>query len=96
MIGREGIVSGIRPEQIERKLEAAFSPTRLEVIDESEQHRGHGGWREGGGTHYRVVMRATAFAGMSRVARSRAVHAALAEELAGGVHALALDLAPPD
>jgi BolA family transcriptional regulator, general stress-responsive regulator len=91
----EDIVS-INPERIERKLRAVFAPTTLEVIDESEQHRGHGGWREGGGTHYRVVMRAPAFGGMSRVARSRAVHAALAEELAGGVHALALDLAPSD
>lgn len=89
-------MSGIKPERIEQKLKAAFAPTRLEVIDESEQHRGHGGWREGGGTHYRVVMRAPAFEAMSRVERSRAVHAALAEELAGGVHALALDLAPAD
>ncbi|TPE50182.1 BolA family protein [Amaricoccus solimangrovi] len=89
-------MSGIKPEQLEAKLNAVFAPTRLEVIDESEQHRGHGGWREGGGTHYRVVMRAPAFAGMSRVQRSRAVHSALSDELAGGVHALALDLAPPD
>ena len=86
-------MNGIRPEQLETKLRAAFAPSRLEVIDESEQHRGHGGWREGGGTHYRVVMRAASLAGLSRIARSRAVHAALAEELAGGVHALALDLA---
>lgn len=77
---------------LERKLTAAFRPEHLEVIDESDHHRGHGGWRDGGGTHYRVVMRATAFDGMSRVERSRAVHRALAEDLAGGVHALALDL----
>ncbi|PZQ51598.1 MAG: BolA family transcriptional regulator [Rhodovulum sulfidophilum] len=89
-------MSGIKAEQLERKLRAAFAPTRLEVIDESDQHRGHGGWREGGGTHFRVVMRAPGFAGQSRVARSRAVHAALADELAGGVHALALDLAPAE
>lgn len=74
------------------KLRAAFAPEALEVIDESEQHRGHGGWREGGATHFRVVMRASAFDGMSRVARSRAVHAVLRDELEGGVHALALDL----
>jgi BolA protein len=74
------------------KLAAAFHPERLEVIDESEAHRGHGGWREGGGTHFRVVMRAAAFDGMSRVERSRAVHRALAEELEAGVHALALEL----
>jgi BolA family transcriptional regulator, general stress-responsive regulator len=74
------------------KLRDAFAPEHLDVIDESEQHRGHGGWREGGGTHFRVVMRAAAFDGMSRVERSRAVHAVLRAELAGGVHALALDL----
>ena len=68
-------------------------PEQLEVIDESEQHRGHAGWREGGGTHFRVVMRAAAFDGLSRVERSRAVHRVLADELAGGVHALALDSA---
>ncbi len=78
---------------IRRKLAGAFQPTRLEVIDESEQHRGHGGWREGGETHFRVVMRAPALAGLSRVERSRAVHKVLDAELAGRVHALALDLA---
>ena len=78
---------------LEAKLRAAFGPEELEVIDESEQHRGHAGWREGGGTHFRVVMRAAAFDGLSRVERSRAVHRALADELAGGVHALALELA---
>ena len=82
---------------IAEKLTAAFTPLHLEVIDESEQHRGHGGWREGGGTHFRVVMRAASLAGLSRVERSRAVHKVLADELEGGVHALALDLAsePP-
>jgi BolA protein len=74
------------------KLAAAFHPERLEVIDESEAHRGHGGWREGGETHFRVVMRASSLAGLTRVERSRAVHKAVAAELAAGVHALALDL----
>jgi BolA family transcriptional regulator, general stress-responsive regulator len=79
-------------ETIRAKLAAAFAPGHLEVIDESEHHRGHGGWREGGNTHFKVVMRASALKGLSRVERSRAVHNALADELAGGVHALALDL----
>lgn len=79
-------------ERIRAKLTAAFAPEALEVIDESEKHRGHGGWREGGETHFRVAMRAAAFDAMSRVERSRAVHAALDEELRGRVHALALEL----
>ncbi|MEM7685366.1 MAG: BolA family protein [Pseudomonadota bacterium] len=82
--------------QIESKLTEAFKPVELEVIDESEQHRGHGGWREGGETHFRVRMAAAAFAGQSRVARQRAVNACLAEELATTVHALAMELSPPD
>jgi BolA protein len=76
------------------RLEAAFRPERLEVIDESEAHRGHAGWREGGETHFRVVMRAASLGGLSRVDRSRAVHKVVAAELAAGVHALALDLGP--
>lgn len=81
--------------RMREKLETAFAPEALEIVDESEQHRGHGGWREGGETHFRVRMTAEAFAGMNRVARSRAVHKALAEELAGPVHALALELSAP-
>lgn len=77
---------------IRRKLTAAFAPEFLDVIDESEQHRGHGGWREGGQTHFRVVLRTPAFDRLSRVERSRAVHSALRDELQGGVHALALEL----
>lgn len=82
--------------RIESKLREAFQPEMLEVIDESEQHRGHGGWREGGETHFRVRMVAQAFADQSRVARQRAVNACLKEELATSVHALAMELSPPD
>lgn len=77
-------------QNIEAKLRAAFAPEHLEVIDDSEAHRGHGGYREGGETHFSVVIRAAAFNGLSRLARQRAVNTALAEELAGPVHALAL------
>ena len=79
-------------DQIHQKLSVKFSPARLDVIDESEQHRGHGGWREGGQTHFRVIMEAESLNGMSRVAQQRAVYAALKEELAGPVHALALEV----
>jgi BolA protein len=79
-------------DRIREKLAAAFAPEHLEVVDESERHRGHGGWREGGETHFRVALRAAAFDGMGRVERSRRVHAVLAEELADRVHALALDV----
>lgn len=77
-------------DEMKARLET-LGPTRLEVIDESEQHRGHGGWREGGQTHFRVVMAAPAFAGLSRIARHRLVHATLGD-IVPRIHALALDL----
>ena len=80
---------------IEAKLREAFSPERLEVTDQSERHRGHGGWREGGETHFDVVVVSSAFAGMSRVERQRRVNAVLAEELAGPVHALSIKAEAP-
>ncbi len=78
--------------RITQKLTEAFAPTHLEVIDESEQHRGHGGYREGGETHFRVVMKSESLADMSRVARQRAVYKVLAAEIEERVHALALDV----
>ena len=80
---------------IESKLRQAFSPQVLEVVDESESHRGHAGWRAGGETHFRVHMVAPAMAGKSRIERQRAVNRCLAEELANGVHALTMDLRAP-
>lgn len=79
-------------ERITQKLTETFSPTHLEVIDESEQHRGHGGYREGGETHFKVVMKSDAFANTSRVAQQRAVYKALALELEERVHALSLEI----
>lgn len=81
---------------IENKLTDAFAPEAIEVIDDSESHRGHAGWREGGQTHFTVTIRAAAFNGLSRVARQRAIHKVLAEELAGPVHALALKVEGTD
>lgn len=78
--------------ELKHKLTEAFQPSVLEVIDESEQHRGHGGWKEGGETHFRVVMTSAALNGLSRVAQQRAVYGVLKSEMAGPVHALALDV----
>jgi len=83
-------------ETIEQKLQAAFAPAVLEITDESERHRGHSGWREGGESHFRLRMVAAAFEGQGRVARQRAVNKALKAELAGPVHALAMELKAPD
>ena len=85
-----------RSEEIKRRLEASFAPQFIEVIDESEQHRGHAGFQEGGESHFRVRLRAASFAGQSRIARLRAVHAALGRELMTAIHALALELDLPE
>lgn len=82
-------------EAISRKLTEALAPVSLVVLDESENHRGHGGWREGGETHFRVEVVSEAFRGKSRVERHRIVNALLAEELAGRVHALAISAKAP-
>jgi len=77
------------------KLTAALDPARLEVVDDSESHRGHGGWREGGETHFDLVAVSALFEGRSRVARQRLVLDALAEEMAGPVHALSMRCLTP-
>ena len=77
---------------IEDRLRTAFAPRELEVVDDSESHRGHGGYQEGGESHFNVRIRSDHFKGLSRVARHRAVHLALGADLIGRIHALALDL----
>ncbi len=69
-----------------------LQPSRLEIVDESENHRGHGGWREGGETHFRVRMASAQFAGLNPVARHRLVHRTLGD-IVPRIHALALELA---
>lgn len=77
------------------KLQAAFTPVRVDVVDESHLHEGHSGHRPGGETHFRVTIVADAFAGKSRIDRHRMINAALAAELAGSVHALAIKAQTP-
>ena len=81
--------------RIEAKLREVFDPVELQVVDASERHRGHGGWREGGETHFDVVVVSAAFAGLSRLERQRRVNAVLADELAGPVHALSIRAEAP-
>lgn len=79
-------------QEIHTRLEAAFAPSELQVVDDSERHRGHAGYQEGGESHFNVRIRSAAFEGLSRVARHRAVHKALGAELVARIHALALDI----
>lgn len=79
-------------DEIRTRLDKAFEPDRLEVIDDSESHRGHAGYREGGQTHFNVSIKAPAFGPMTRIERHRAVHEALGKELVDKIHALALKI----
>lgn len=68
-----------------------LDPIRLEILDESESHRGHAGWRDGGQSHFRIRMASAQFSGLSRVARHRLVHHTLGD-IVPRIHALALEL----
>jgi BolA protein len=83
--------------RIADKLTRAFTPRRLEIVDDSARHHGHAGAHPDGGgeTHFNVLIEADAFIGKSRVERQRLVHAVLADELQERVHALALKLVVP-
>lgn len=78
-------------DEIEARLTAAFRPATLEVVNESHRHAGHAGDDGSGESHFRIVIRAEAFGPMTRIARHRAVQAALGD-LNQRVHAIALDI----
>jgi BolA protein len=80
---------------IRAKLETAFAPERLEVVDDSGRHAGHAGSREGGESHFNVVIVSAAFQGLSRVERQRRVNGALKEAFEGGLHALSIRALAP-
>ena len=82
-------------EIISNKLQEAFTPESLQVVDESHLHEGHAGHRPSGETHFRVYIVSSAFKGKSRVERHRMVNETLAAELKGGVHALAIHASAP-
>jgi stress-induced morphogen len=86
----------LRAARLEDVLTRTFTPAMLRVVDDSARHAGHSGARPGGETHYSVLLVTEVFRDMTRVARSRAVHAVLAAEFDGGLHALALTLRTPE
>ena len=94
----KGVVKGPVATSIEKKLTEALSPILLNVIDESHHHAGHGhpgDKRHGNESHFRVEVVSAAFEGKSRVERHRMVNALLAQEIAEGVHALAIGAKAP-
>jgi BolA protein len=81
---------------IEKKLGEGLKPKRLSVVDESHLHAGHAHAPAGGESHFRVEIVSVSFAGLSRVARQRLVYGLLADEMKGGIHALALRTLTPE
>lgn len=88
-------MNGPIAQEIESLLRNAFSPTRLEVINDSARHHGHAGDDGSGESHFTVEIEAPAFAGMSRLARQRAVNSALGDIPGNRVHALAVKASAP-
>jgi len=82
-------------DRITARLTEAFTPVSLDVVDESDLHKGHAGHRPGGETHFRVTIVSDAFAGLNRVAIHREVYRVLDREIADGVHALAIRASVP-
>jgi len=85
-----------RAARLEAVLTREFAPVLLRIVDDSARHAGHAGAQPGGETHYSVLLVTEAFRDLNRLARSRAVHAALAAEFSEGMHALALTLRTPE
>ena len=73
-----------------RRLDSALSPTRVELSDDSEQHRGHGGYNPAGESHFSLAIESPAFVGKNRVERQRMIYAALGDLMESRVHALSI------
>lgn len=84
-----------RIEQIRTALEAALSPSLLVVTDDSHKHAGHAGARDGRG-HFHVQIVSEAFAGLSPLARHRAIYAALGQMMETDIHALSIQASAPE
>ena len=78
-----------------RRLDSALCPTRIDLVDDSEQHRGHGGYNPAGESHFSLAIESRAFAGKSRVERQRMVYAALGDLMRERVHALSIKASAP-
>ena len=78
-----------------RRLKSALSPARVDLIDDSEQHRGHGGYNPAGESHFTLLIESAAFAGKSRVERQRMIYAALGDLMDSRVHALSIRAKAP-
>ena len=79
-----------------RRLNSSLSPSRIELVDDSEQHRGHGGYNPAGESHFSLTIESAAFTGKSRIERQRMVYTALGDLMHKRVHALTMVARAPD
>lgn len=91
----DALATGPVASEMLRLLAEALNPTRIELIDDSETHRGHGGYNPAGESHFRLTIESPLFEGKSRVERQRMVNAALGELVGGRVHALSIRARAP-
>lgn len=80
-------------DEIRQRVTESLKPSVLEIEDQSERHRGHAGYREGGQTHFHLHIKAASLGEMSRIERHRAVHTAIGPDLIERIHALSLSFA---
>ncbi|HEY8352408.1 MAG TPA: BolA family protein [Sphingomonadales bacterium] len=83
-------------ERMKDKIEQAFQPVKLDIVNESHKHKGHGGYHPSGESHFHITIVSDFFKGKSRVERQRAVYALLDAELKETVHALSLVTRTPE
>ncbi len=81
--------------RMRERLGAALSPLQLDLVDESNKHHGHAGWKESGNTHWKLAIVSAAFAGKSTVARHRLVYQALGDLMENPIHALSITARAP-
>ncbi len=90
----DALATGPVAQEMLRRLDS-LSPTKVELIDDSENHRGHGGYNPAGESHFTLIIESAAFQGKSRVERQRMVHAALGDLVGERVHALSVRAKAP-
>jgi BolA protein len=90
----DALATGPVAQEMLRRLDS-LSPTKVELIDDSEKHRGHGGYNPAGESHFTLIIESAAFQGKSRVERQRLVHAALGDLVGERVHALSVRAKAP-
>lgn len=78
-----------------KRLNSAFPGANIELTDDSEKHRGHGGYNPAGESHFSLAIESAAFIGKSRVERQRMVNKALGELVGNRVHALSIKARAP-